>query len=255
TAGGITSCTGLYPFASNGYAFAGIASQDITSLNGVTPVQNHSSPGTNDILLGRINNFGYVQWYTMLGAALNQNASIIVADADDNLYFGGGSNGNVASIGSVFPLLPYNSGTDPMFGKLNASGQLLIYGFIGTASNKQATGINIDRNGNLLFGMGSPDIASLAGVTPSHAFNGGTDDMAFFEFDTNFGLRTYAFVGDANSDYDPRFAPVYNGGFLVTGNTIGPLNSVNGRTTKNAHGSPASLEDWFIARFLSVKDL
>ena len=254
--GGAVSVISGATYLDTGYVLIGSASQDITSLDGQSPIISHSTPGTNDLFIAQVDLNGIVQWFTILGGTNNQTGlSIQVNDAGES-FFGGGTNGDIPTLAGLTPLLSYNAGTDALFGKLSASGQLLSYGIIGTASNKSIESIALLRNGNVVMGCSAPNISSLAGRTPSIAHSGGTDDLGIFEFARDLELQAYAFMGGTGGEYNALLIPDYSGGFVVGGNTFGEMATYNGHTTLNTHASFVSgLEDLLLGRFFSVRDM
>lgn len=113
------------------------------SMNGVTIGNTILAPnGTNEgiAFLIKLNSSGALQWAKKINSTMNGYANGIVIDKNNNIYIAGSLN-------------DYSGGTGNSFyiSKFNTSGTQIWYKTFGLGFfNKEAFGINVDNNGNLI---------------------------------------------------------------------------------------------------------
>jgi hypothetical protein len=133
-----------------------------------TPVNAHA--GGDDAFAARLTaGSGALTWNTFLGGIGNDVAQAVAADASDNVYVAGYSEGSWGT-----PVRAYSSGVDAFAAKLTPAGILVWSTFLGGTSGDSARAIALD-------GPGSVYVAGWSGGSwgaPVRAYSGSLDAFA-----------------------------------------------------------------------------
>ncbi|TAL36277.1 MAG: hypothetical protein EPN93_08725 [Spirochaetes bacterium] len=129
------------------------------------------------MLVVKLNASGSVAWYTFLGGAGFETARSIQQTADGGYIVAGFEFGsNIPTLQGKTPINVFTAGSDMLVVKMNASGSVAWYTFLGGTEFEQAYSIQQTADGGyIVAGSASADITSLQGKTPVNDFAGSGD--------------------------------------------------------------------------------
>jgi hypothetical protein len=226
-----------------GYIIAGNASADIPSYEGKTPL--NAFTGNHDILVVKLNSLGYINWYTFLGSASGSDeAYLIKQTADKGFIIVGKADMNIATLQGKKPLHPYAAGTDALVVKLDKTGAVSWYTFLGgSAGDDYAMSVRITTDkGYIIAGYTTGNIPSLMGKSPLNGYAGG-NDMLVFKLTSSGSLTWYTFLGSTGNDSASSISQTADLGYVITGHSsVGAGATMDGGTRINAHHASATYD-------------
>ncbi|MCR9143443.1 MAG: hypothetical protein NXI24_14430 [bacterium] len=196
-------------------------------------------------------------FYGYYGGNGNDTANSVCATRDGGYVFAGQALNNIASLGGVSPVITYQGGTDAMIAKLNASGIVEWYSFVGSAGGTDSF-LEVTEaadGGFVAVGAANATIATLGGVAPIIPFQG-TADWIVVRFSATGSVEWWTFLGDtatANQSAE-GIVPTSDGGYIVTGLSgdmdsmpVAALNAYAGNTfdMTAVKLSSAGIVEWF----------
>ncbi len=217
SAGGIDEAMAVCLMTDGGMAVAGYASANIVSLQGKTPINAYT--GLNDFLVIKLNSSGSVEWYTFLGSnAGNDSAAALSQTADGGLVVLGKANADAPALQGKTPINAYTGQNDFLAIKLNSSGSVEWYTFLGDAgSDDFASSMTQSYDGGFyLAGQSNANIPSLQGKTPVNAFSS-LIDMMVIKINSSGSVEWYTFLGGTGVETASAITLTADGGLAVTG--------------------------------------
>ncbi len=210
-----------------GYIVAGYASTDITFTQGIKIVA-HSSGSNYDLLVVKLDSSGNVAWYTFLGSASGfDNANSIQQTSDGGYIVSGQSNATIAS--ALMQNAPcrnnYAGGSDMLVVKLDSSGNVSWYTFLGGSDDDAAYSIQqTSDSGYIVAGIASTDITVTQG-TRINPHSGSGNDMLVVKLDSSGNVSWYTFLGDTGDDRAQAIQQTSNGGYIIGGQSNATITS------------------------------
>lgn len=239
----------LYTAASTGDGgaiIAGIASANIATLGGQTPLNAYTVG--QDILVIKLSAAGAVQWYTFLGGSSADTARSIAQTNDGGYIIGGYTSANISNLGGQTPLNAYSSNSDLLIIKLSAAGAVTWYTFLGGAGNDNDTSVAQTSDGGYVVSGGSgANIASLGGQTPINPYSAAFDAIVI-KLNAAGSVSWYTFLGGTGAQSAISIAQASDDGYIVAGESAANIASLGGQTPLNAF---TSNNNWFITKLTS----
>lgn len=216
-----------------GYVLAGYASANIPTLGGQLPLNPYVAG--NDDLIVRLSASGTVQWYTFVGSAGEDNAYTIRQTNDGGFIFGGFSAGNIAALDGKTPVTAYATGYDGLVVKLNASGGVDWYTFIGGTGADQVQNLKQTGDGGyIVAGHASATISSLGGQTPLNNYVG-SEDFLVVKLNNTGNVQWYSFFGGSGQDLAMSIDQTSDGGYVIAGQGGANIASLGGQAPLNSY--------------------
>jgi hypothetical protein len=171
--------------------------------------------GVYEAFAAKMDNNGYLVWYTLLGGATPDLAYGIAVDSSGNSYVCGNSNG--VWQGTADPVRDHSAGLQDAFAaKLDSSGNIVWYTFLGGTLNDLGRGIAVDSSGNVYAcGYGNSSWGS-----PIRVRYGDYDAFAA-KLDSSGKLTWNTFLGGYVADQATTIAVNSTGSVLVGGKSRG----------------------------------
>ncbi|TGL45612.1 fibronectin type III domain-containing protein [Leptospira perdikensis] len=206
-----------------------------TNINGIFPKLTYS--GGTDSVVGSLDSTGSLQWWTYLGGTGADNLRMLpMSDGGITMY--GNSLSSVESLGGVLPWISAKGNYDPLVIRLNATGDVQWFTFLGSAGSDRGYGIVETPSGGLvLVGSVGGALSGLEGKNPIRGYTSG-DDGAIWMLKPDGHLDWYTQIGAAGIDYLSDVQRLSTGNYLVTGNTqvsipslgtVTPINPYSGQ--------------------------
>jgi hypothetical protein len=188
-----------------------------TSIGGVT----HTSAGSKDISLLKVNSTGTLLWSKRFGGTLSDSIYGLATDADGNILLAGDFSGSI-TFGAT--TLTSSGNRDGFVAKLDPSGTPLWALKVGGTGNDTAFAVTVSPSGQILVG-GSFSLVSTFG-TLSRTSAGGTDGFAMAVSPAGIVQWATRFGGSANDSaravtVDVTGAACFAGNFAGTDATFG----------------------------------
>ncbi len=219
----------------SGYIIAGNASNDMTLTQGTKILAHHSSGVESDMLVVKLDSSGNVAWYTFLGGNDSDSASSVHQTSDGG-YIVTGSGTDIAPIdmqNAPFRNEYSGSGTDMLVVKLDSSGNISWYTFLGGDDAKSVQ--QTSDGGYIVAGRASQDITFSQGTkrNPYTRFS----DMLVVNLDAGGYVAWYTFLGGTENDGAYSVRQTADGGYIVAGYAQTDISTLQGKTPLNAHSS------------------
>jgi hypothetical protein len=167
--------------ADGGYIIAGLATADIASLPkliGTASPNNDYAGGSSDMLVVKLNTNGYVTWHTFLGSTAGDSSYSIQQTTDGGYIVAGYATGAITDLNYADPLMGFNGGQDCLVVKLDESGDVSGYTFLGGSGtgNEVANSIQQTADGGyIVAGFSAGYVSELGGMWPLNPFAGAND--------------------------------------------------------------------------------
>ncbi|MBP7736841.1 MAG: T9SS C-terminal target domain-containing protein [Spirochaetes bacterium] len=221
--------------ADGGYIVAGSALGNIPSMGGKTPVNAYSSD--YDMVVVKLDSRGVVVWYTFLGGSGMDQAKSVAQTLDGGCIVAGYADTNIASLGGKSPIMAYSSNSDMVVVKLDPSGAVAWYTFLGGSGYDQACSVAQTKDGGyIVAGYAGANIASMGGAAPINAYSSGID-MVVVKLDSSGAVAWYAFLGGSSDDQAYSVAQTKDGGYIVAGSAYANIASMGGKAPVRAYSS------------------
>ena len=173
--------------------------------------------GTTDPYIAKLTTNGDWVWHTFLGSAGNIDQGwAITLDSSGNVYVAGrGDSATWTGLGT--PVQPHSGGADGFAAKLNSSGAVQWYTFMGGTGTDESRGIIVDSGANSYI-SGASDETWGSPINP-HSSAG--DDDAFVTKLNSTGVRQWnTFMGAASTnDWGRAITMDGSGNIYVTGSS------------------------------------
>ncbi|MBN1495657.1 MAG: hypothetical protein JXA07_02740 [Spirochaetes bacterium] len=217
--------------ADGGCIVAGYGDQDIPALQGKAPKNPYAA--SNDMLIIKLDSSGYVSWYTFLGGEGSDHAYSVQQTRDGGYIIAGSSiGGAIPSLQGKTPLIPYDGSYDMLVVKLNSSGNVSWYTFLGGGGSDVAFSVRQTRDGGyVLTGTGGA-ITSLQGKSPILAHHTG-GDILVIKLSSTGNVSWYTFFGTSGTDDGKSVRQTADGGYIVAGWAGAEISSLQGVSPNN----------------------
>jgi hypothetical protein len=229
---------GIDATVDGGAVIVGTLRDGAPAFAGLTPVHPPSGAGVLDVFAVKIDAAGQIAWHTFLGgAAANEVAQAVARTADGGYVIGASSDADIPSIDGKTPLNPILVGgaSAALALKLNASGALQWYTFLGGAGDEIWRSVSAMDNGDAVFaGLAQVDIPSVQGQAPINASTA-TEDFLAARYDPNGALRWYTFLGGGGFDDASAVVQTRDGGVVVGGYAGANIPGLSGKTPNNPY--------------------
>lgn len=217
-----------------GYIVAGRGYAEIPTLHGKTPLNNYDANG--DILIVKLESSGEVEWYTYLGGSGNDSNSTNIQQTSDGGYIiAGESDAAITDLQGVSPLNGYTSGNDMFVVKLDSSGNVSWFTFLGGSGNENVNSIQQTKDGGYIIGGEAyADISTLQGLSPLNAYTPTNSDMLVIKLNSSGNVAWYTFFGTANYDIVNSIQQTKDGGYIIGGGAGDPITTLQGIAPLNS---------------------
>lgn len=167
--------------------------------------------GGSDGFVAKLNNKGILQWNTFLGLFSQDSISSIALDEAGGIYVGGTSE----TIWDSGPMNSHAGDYDAFVARLDNSGLLQWYTFMGSPEYDEGTAIALDPAGNIyMTGWGHANW----GASPVNPYNGQVE--AFVAKLNNNGVRQWhTFMGSSAYDFSHAIVTDEMGNIYAVGNS------------------------------------
>lgn len=188
------------------------------------PCRNDYSGSNTDMLVVKLDSSGNAAWYTFLGDTGNDQAQSIRQTSDGGYIIGGQSNAMIGTekMQNAPCRNAYSGGSDMLAVKLDSSGNVAWYTFLGSAAGTDKAN-SIDQasdGGYIVAGVANATIDTLQGKWPINSFGGGTNnDMLVVKLDYSGNVSWYTFLGGAGIEQALSMQHTSDGGCIVAGYT------------------------------------
>lgn len=218
----------------NGYVITGYAAANITSMGGQTPINGYVAG--NDILVVKLNITGAISWYTFLGSIDHDSAYSIKQTNDSGFILAGYATANISNLGGQTPLNPYVANSDTLVVKLNASGAVSWYSFLGGSGADMAYSIQKTSDGGFVIaGFSSANITNLGGQSPLNAYSA-IINMLIVKLTAAGAVSWYTFIGNSNT-VAYSIDQTSDAGYIISGYSSANIPSIGGKTPLNNYTS------------------
>ncbi|MBX7058605.1 MAG: hypothetical protein K1X75_11115 [Leptospirales bacterium] len=233
--------------ANGGIVLAGSVAADIPTLGGKSALNPYAGAGQNGLIV-RLDGSGAVDWYSFVGAAGgNVFLNSISETADGGVILFGYSSVNIAALGGLTPRNAYTGANDDLAVKLNSSGVVQWYTFLGAGGDDQGKSVIGLGDGSVLAASTSgANVPSLQGKSPVNAHSGGSDGR-LCKLDSNGDVQWYTFFGDlAAVNFVFGLSSESDGGAVLASSVSANVPAIEGHAPLNAY---VGGYDGMLARF------
>jgi hypothetical protein len=241
---GMDTALSILQASDGGYAVAGNVDANFTTLQGKTPLNAYS--GSNDCLVVKLDVSGNVSWYTFLGGSGIDQAKSIQQTTDSGYVIAGNTYTNIPTLQGKTPLNAYSGIGECLVVKLDVSGNVSWYTFLGSGSGSDlAYAIQQTLDGGFIVAASaSANIPTLQGKTPLNAYSGSVDCLVL-KLDISGNVSWYTIFGGSGYDYAKSIRQTSEGGYIVAGHAEANIASLMGRTPLNPYSAGS---DWLIVK-------
>lgn len=158
-------------------------------------------------------------YFTFVAGGPNQvNDYALCATGDGGLLFAGGINTNLTTLFGKSPDYAYSGSTDILIAKLDSTGALSWYGYLGSAGAQTVRAVTETSDGSIFVaGKSDAAIGNLRGLAPLHPYQG-SDDWILARLDSRGALQWFSFYGTVVSPENPTaLAATPDGGVVIVG--------------------------------------
>jgi hypothetical protein len=213
----------------SGYIMAGFTTADIPVLQGKTPLNPYTA--SNDMLIVKLNSKGFVEWYTFLGGTGSDKAYDIQQTKDKGFIIAGSSDFAFTSLQGKTPKYPPQGFMDMLIVKLDKSGMVSWYSFMGSiGSNDAAFSVQETADKGLIiagFSYGGWQ-NYVYGKGPLNNWAGGSD-CTIVKLTSSGALTWYTYLGSAlGDDVATSISQTADEGYIVAGYSTANIPSMDG---------------------------
>lgn len=214
----------VYPKSDGSFYFTTHAGlPGVSQLGGVSPRFPHA--GSVDTVVGSLSNDGTLQWWSYYGGSGADYLNLLPM-ADGNLVVYGYSGSNITSLDGVLPWIGAKGDFDPLVMKLNSTGQVQWFTFLGTSGSDRGYGITETANGGLILVGNVPmSMSGLEGKNPLRAYTSG-EEGAIWKLRPDGHIDWYSHLGGNGYDYLMDVKRLPNDRYLITGSTQVSISSI-----------------------------
>lgn len=236
--GGALQLSGAAATSDGGYVIIGLANATFTNASCAAPLNAYSG-NLYDILVAKLSSTGTTQWCTFLGGTANDYGVKVRQANDGGYYIVAHIDANTGNIAAISPLggLTYHGSQDIGVFKLNSSGALSWFGYLGGTGSDSVSAIEVASDGGLIIaGTFGANPGTLGTFTYTGAYGGG-DDAALIKVDTAGGVSWYRLYGGAGVDAAYGIAIARDGGYIVGGKAGANIASLYGLTPRTTYSA------------------
>ncbi|HRZ26230.1 MAG TPA: hypothetical protein P5346_10630 [Spirochaetota bacterium] len=243
-----------------GFIIAGTASEDIASLQGISPVNPFSSGG--DMLIVKLDTAGSVSWYTFLGGTSSDEANSIQQTSDSGYIITGIGNGGITTLQGKTPINAYVSARDMLVVKLTSAGSVDWCTFLGTDGDDYAYSVKQAGDGGyVIAGTASEGIAALQTITPVTPYTTGNTetDMFIVKLTSAGNVSWFTFLGTTSDMAVEMYSidQAADGGYILAGTAtvFSDVSDIHGVTPINSYSAAGFTGDMLIVKLDSAGSL
>jgi len=234
--GGVMQLTGAASTSDGGYVISGFSSATFSNASCPSALNAHSG-SAYDIFIAKLSSAGATQWCTFLGGTANDYGTSIRQASDGGYFFTAHIDANTGNIAAVSPLAPYQALQDIAVFKLNSSGGLSWFTYLGSSGNDSASALEVTADGGVIV---AGKFAANPGTLDSFSYTGGYgggDDAMLIKLNASGHVSWYQLYGGAGADTAYGLAIGADGGYLVSGKAGANIASLNGLTPRTAYSA------------------
>jgi hypothetical protein len=158
-----------------------------------------------------------IVYSSFIGAPFYDEATAVAVDNDGNAYVTGYTESLNFPTTNGFDL-SYNGGQDAFVVKINSTPAVVYSSYLGGAGNDIATGIDVDRNGNV-YVTGYTDSNAFPTLNPFQATRGGGRDGFITKISPVPAIVYSSYLGGNMDEFTSDVAVDRNGNACITGST------------------------------------
>lgn len=227
---------GVAATSDGGYVVSGFSSATFSNTSCPSALNAHSG-SAYDIFIAKLSSAGATQWCTFLGGTANDYGVNIRQASDGSYFFTAHIDANTGNIAAVSPLSPYQAGQDIAVFKLNASGGLAWFTYLGSSGADSASGLEITADGGVIVaGKFAANPGTLGSFTYTGSY-GGSDDAVLIKLNASGGVSWYRLYGGAGLDAAGGLGICADGGYIVSGKAGANIASLYGLTPRTAYSA------------------
>lgn len=234
--GGAMQLTGAWSTSDGGYVVSGFSSATFTNASCPSALNPHSG-SAYDIFIAKLSSAGATQWCTFLGGSANDYGLHIRQASDGGYFFAAHIDANTGNIAAVSPLAPYQASQDIAIFKLNSSGGLTWFTYLGSGGSDAVSALEVAADGGVIVaGKFGANPGTLGSFTYTGSY-GGSDDAVLIKLNASGGVSWYRLYGGAGLDIAYGLAIGADGGYLVSGKAGANMASLYGLTPRTAYSA------------------
>jgi len=235
---------GITTTTDGGYIVTGTVGALITpAMDSLTP--RIGAVGAADILAVKLNSSGILQWYTYLGSIGGDAGNAVSATTDGGAIVVGtaaATNTNLGGIGT--PRNGFNASTDMFAAKLNASGDLQWYTFLGSTVGDNGYAVATLPDGSYVVGgYTGAAIATLQAVPPTYPYVG-ADDWLTVKLSAAGDVQWFSMMGSPALNDNVKAITILSDGNILVAGYARPVALLNGMAPLNANVTDADF--WMV---------
>ncbi len=221
------------------------------------PVSGKIAITTNDL---RNTNFAFSisgqtptekSFLTILGGSGNEVMGSILQTSDGGYILSGYTSANIATLQGKTPKINYSSSNDGLVIKLDSSGNVDWYTFLGSSGNDQLTAIEeTSDKGFIVVGRTDNNISSLQFKSPLYSHTGGFDLLAV-KLSSTGNVDWYTFVGGGGNETVNSVKVMSDGGMILSGTASLNIIALYGKSAVNSFIA-SSGDNFFVVKLNST---
>ncbi len=163
-----------------------------------------SSSGGQDIFVAKLNSGGTgISFYTFIGGSGDESGTGIALDSSGNIFVAGafGTTSFAPGVSGYVTSDPSTTTDDAFVLKLNSSGALQNFTYLGGNGLDKANGIAVDSSSNV-FVVGQTASSNFPTASAYDATSNGQADVFVSKLNSSLGTLSYStYIGGSNNDY------------------------------------------------------
>ena len=168
-----------------------------------------SSSGGQDIFVAKLNSGGTgVSFYTFIGGSGDESGQGIALDSSGNVFVAGafGTTSFAPGVSGYVTSDPSTTTDDAFVLKLNSSGALQNFTYLGGNGLDKANGIAVDSSSNV-FVVGQTASSNFPTASAYDSTSNGQADVFVAKLNSSLGTLSYStYIGGSNNDYGTALA-------------------------------------------------
>lgn len=236
--GGGLQLSGAAATSDGGFVIIGFSTAGFSNTSCLAPLNAHPGAGNlEDIFIAKLSSSGNTQWCTFLGGTANDYGVNIRQASDGSYFFTAHIDANTGNIAAVSPLAPYQAGQDIAVFKLNSSGGLVWFTYLGSSGADTASALEVTADGGVIVaGKFAANPGTLDSFSYTGAYGGG-DDAVLIKLNASGHVSWYKLYGGAGTDTAYGLAIGADGGYIVSGKAGANIASLYGLTPRTAYSA------------------
>ncbi len=226
----------VQPTSDGGCIVAGCAFYDIEFPEGTKIKAHHASGINDDMLIVKLDANGHISWYTFLGGSTGSEIANDIQQTSDGGYIVAGYGAGTILPGEMqnAPCRNDHHGSYDMLAvRLDSSGNVAWYTFLGDTGNNQAQSIRQTSDGGYI--IGGQSYATIGTEKMQNApcrnnYSGGQDMLAV-KLDSSGNVSWYTFLGSATgADKVNSIDQASDGGYIIAGTANATIDTLQGKS-------------------------